>query len=809
MANPKIEVDFRARVTKFLQDAERVQGKMKGIGKSAQLMAKTLAGVAAFAGFTKLVGSSLAAADAISKSAKAAGISTTAFQELNHVAGLAGVEQSTFANGVGTFNKRLGELRSNTGPMVSFLKKYDEGMIATLQSTSSSEEALNLFLNKMASIKDPSEAAALAAAGFSKTVGIQMVEMTRNGTNALADTRQEAHDLGKVLSQDLLEGAEDANDAMSKMTTALKSLFQGIVIQLAPAITASAEWLTATIPAGFKTAQDAIFNFLIFFGDIPTEIKKKIDETLLHFKHMKEDAIKFVEQMIEGIKTAFTQKFTAIVDFVGEKVESVTGFFSDMYEKVVGNSFVPDMVTEIGQWFEELGPKMVDPAEEMTGKVSGFFSDMAASVSDAIKSVLTGAASLKDGLNGIMGSIKGIVVGRVESVIGGAIDKGVNAVLSSVGKKVFGAFTTTGAGGGVVAGATAGGAAGSLGSSLHGGAQFGSSGAGALAIPAILAAYGFNRVGQNDKAQGVSAMRISGDQLGGGFGGSGFDFLGQNMTRQARGDMEGYITLTKEANDTTKQLQAIIESTGAEIDLTYTKGGKTVVQFGADTQQAFDEAKGALAQYSPEVKKFFDDELKMVEESLRGTMRREDIELQLAGTRKQNAADWIASMKMSEAEVTALANTIVTQFGTAEADVQVLIKAMGDGIVTAAELAAAGIQGMTEGTIKDLQKLTAAANSTSGALKNIGGGEGQGNNSLPGFATGGSFMVGGSPGTDSNVVAFKATKGERVTVETPGQQNNNGGSVMNKKLDKMISLLAENNRLRQAGNNQLKSAVRV
>jgi hypothetical protein len=53
------------------------------------------------------------------------------------------------------------------------------------------------------------------------------------------------------------------------------------------------------------------------------------------------------------------------------------------------------------------------------------------------------------------------------------------------------------------------------------------------------------------------------------------------------------------------------------------------------------------------------------------------------------------------------------------------------------------------------------------------------------FATGGSFMVGGSGGTDSQLVAFKASPDERVTIETPEQQrrgsptiniNVNGGS---------------------------------
>lgn len=45
---------------------------------------------------------------------------------------------------------------------------------------------------------------------------------------------------------------------------------------------------------------------------------------------------------------------------------------------------------------------------------------------------------------------------------------------------------------------------------------------------------------------------------------------------------------------------------------------------------------------------------------------------------------------------------------------------------------------------------------------------------LPGFATGGQFTVGGGGGTDSQLVAFKATPGERVTIETPAQQAQGG-----------------------------------
>lgn len=48
-----------------------------------------------------------------------------------------------------------------------------------------------------------------------------------------------------------------------------------------------------------------------------------------------------------------------------------------------------------------------------------------------------------------------------------------------------------------------------------------------------------------------------------------------------------------------------------------------------------------------------------------------------------------------------------------------------------------------------------------------------------GFATGGSFVVPGFGGTDSQMVGLRATPGERVTVETPEQQRSGRGNTIN------------------------------
>jgi hypothetical protein len=70
--------------------------------------------------------------------------------------------------------------------------------------------------------------------------------------------------------------------------------------------------------------------------------------------------------------------------------------------------------------------------------------------------------------------------------------------------------------------------------------------------------------------------------------------------------------------------------------------------------------------------------------------------------------------------------------------------------------------------LADFARLAAqsAFRSLMGGFGNVFGGGGL---KLPGFAGGGSFNVGGSGGTDSQLVAFKASPNERVSVTKPGQ----------------------------------------
>ncbi|HXG70386.1 MAG TPA: hypothetical protein VNJ04_07215 [Gemmatimonadaceae bacterium] len=149
-----------------------------------------------------------------------------------------------------------------------------------------------------------------------------------------------------------------------------------------------------------------------------------------------------IETIVSGIytvvKTYLVDKFAAIVDAIKRKVDAVTGFFENMYDKVVGNSYVPDMVDGIAAQFGRLPSVMVEPARQATREVREAFKGLLDGAIGAFEggglaglgSFLTREASTiaKDFLSEIMSWIPG--VGPILSKFAGPIVDGV--------KKLFG-----------------------------------------------------------------------------------------------------------------------------------------------------------------------------------------------------------------------------------------------------------------------------------------------------------------------------------------------------------------------------------
>ena len=91
---------------------------------------------------------------------------------------------------------------------------------------------------------------------------------------------------------------------------------------------------------------------------------------------MAKSAVSWVERMVAGIGGAITGRLYSILGGVKARIRDVNDAFAWLYNEVVGNSWVPDMVTEIGQHMRRLETELVAPSKKATDAVKRQFEEM-------------------------------------------------------------------------------------------------------------------------------------------------------------------------------------------------------------------------------------------------------------------------------------------------------------------------------------------------------------------------------------------------------------------------------------------------
>lgn len=267
------------------EKAEGLGNKLKSGVKTAGKWALGLTAAAGAVGGAMIASAKETAsnADVIDKASQRMGIGAESYQELAHAAGLCGVEMSTMEKAA----KKL------EGTDMSF----DDAM------------------NEIWALTDAEERSAKAAELFGEAVAYQMSPMLNASAEDMEAMKQEAHDLGLVMSEDAVKAGADMNDAFSKVDAMMGSVKNQIGSALMPIIQKLLEWIMEHMPQ----IQEAIGNVMEF-------VKKGID-TLMP---LIEALAPIVGAVFEGIGYAWEHYlkpiFNGIIDFL-------SGVFTGNWEK--------------------------------------------------------------------------------------------------------------------------------------------------------------------------------------------------------------------------------------------------------------------------------------------------------------------------------------------------------------------------------------------------------------------------------------------------------------------------------------------
>lgn len=447
MTTPQVAVEIVARVDEFQKAIEGVQGKLEAAGERMTSVGKTLsknvsAPIAA-------VGTALAAtavktgqyADKLLDLEQQTGLSTTALQEYRMVAGEAGVAQDTIANAAIRLTTRLSAVGEESAATQAAFAKLGVESRNTDGSLRSMDDLLPEIISGLQGMEDITERNALATEFFGRGASelAPVLGLTAEQTDR---AREAAHELGLVMERDALESANE----FRKQLDQLRAQMGGVVREIGTAVIPIMSRLVGVLS---ENVIPVVLRLVDFFGSIPAPIQTIIGVVgalvaalgpLLVVLGTVASAISsllpifaavaavmsgpllvpiglvvaalgalwlaweglkrvgpLVADMVGTVVQLFRGPLEAALTAVLAPIRAVEGAFGWLYDRVVGNSHVPDMVDGIAFEMGRLDSVMVQPAERATQAVDNAFRQMAVGVRNSMAQVTEAASGMGGG----------------------------------------------------------------------------------------------------------------------------------------------------------------------------------------------------------------------------------------------------------------------------------------------------------------------------------------------------------------------------------------------------------------------------
>ena len=251
----------QTRVGKFKDKAGKALGAVKTAAKGL-----AIGGAVALVGFgTAAVKNFLDTGEAIDKMAKRTGFSVESLGELKFAAEQSGASIDDIEKG----SKRLSSsiLDAQQGLSTATMAFDALGLSAEQFKGLNPEQQFQLVAGALGGVEDASTRAALAQEVFGKA-GTALLPLFAEGADGMDALRQQAQDLGIVMSGDAAAGAASFNDSMNELKSAALGVFKGFASQLLPKLAEFARWLVDKKPeivAFFNKVKDATAPFFEAF----------------------------------------------------------------------------------------------------------------------------------------------------------------------------------------------------------------------------------------------------------------------------------------------------------------------------------------------------------------------------------------------------------------------------------------------------------------------------------------------------------------------------------------------------------------
>jgi len=330
---------------------------VKGVAKFTAIGATI--GLAAVAGLSKIATKAAETTDRIDKLSQKLGLSRTKFQEWDFILSQSGASIDSLKPGLKKLAIAVDELREGTGIGAEAFERLGLGL-EDLQGLSQ-EEIFEKTIVALQEMDDEALKVTLTNDLLGRS-GQEMAVVLNLDAEAIERMRDEAHELGLVLSDEAIDAGVQYTDTMDKLKRSLGTVFTTVGTNLIPIFEKMAQWVINNMPKIQRIASKVfgtiweviqvvwdIFDrrllpiFRELFGWIQENMPKIKNTTSETFRKIKE----FIEKAYDFLDEYWIPLLKALFKWVVENMPLFKEIFNKVFTKV------KEVVKDVWLWFEE------------------------------------------------------------------------------------------------------------------------------------------------------------------------------------------------------------------------------------------------------------------------------------------------------------------------------------------------------------------------------------------------------------------------------------------------------------------------
>lgn len=314
-------------ITKTEKKAESLAKSFAGGAKKVAKFGAAVvgAGATAVGSITKLASETSSTMDVIDKASQRMEISAESYQEFAHAAELSGVEMST---------------------LEAAAKKLDGDM------------TFDQAMDEIYALQTAEERAAKAAELFGEGVAYKMTPMINASAEDLAAMKQEAHDLGLVMSEEDVKAGASLNDTLSNLKNSFGAIVTKLGASLMPVVQKFADLLLKYMPK-VQELFDRISPILTdLFDKLMPPLMDMAEAILPIIFSLLESLLPIFTQIAEAVLPIFTDLISKLAPILAQIAERIMPLISDLLSAVIP---ILDAVWPLVSTLLDLALSLLDP----------------------------------------------------------------------------------------------------------------------------------------------------------------------------------------------------------------------------------------------------------------------------------------------------------------------------------------------------------------------------------------------------------------------------------------------------------------